>query len=321
MIAVDHHDGVVIMTTQRWLQQATGVGTGGTGTSSEWFSWLLASVLGIVGVAASVVLVYVITLICDKGGRWFFPPYYNNENGVAVTRMGTAAAPTQQQQYLGLDRNRLDIEDRKQIVKELFAKEIFLYGAASSSTSVTTVATGSAEDDGAEAGIQLQTLTTQETSESDDTPKKVQQKEAVQPATDDAAALEGDGINGVDKDKDLETGILKQEGPAEDTLGNAGQQEGASPEAFSGNECCICLAPYVEADVVLRSKHCPHMFHAACGENWMLLKPVCPLCTTPMILDAEWEATAISVLGQERYDALLAEQREGREPPPIVSSA
>jgi hypothetical protein len=314
MVVLDPHHGVVVIMTTRWLQQATGYGTG---TGSEWFSWLLASVLGIVGVAASVVLVYVITLICDKGGRWFLPSRYANQNGVAATRTGTAAAPTQQQQYLGLDRNRLDIEDRKQIVKELFAKEIFLYGAASSS-SVTTVTNGSAEDDFAEAGIQLRTMTTQETSESDDTPKKVQQKEVVQPASKNAA-LEGDGTNGKDKDKDLETGTIQQEGQVEATLGDDGQ-EGAST-AFSSNECCICLAPYVEADVVLRSKHCPHMFHAACGENWMLLKPVCPLCTTPMILDAEWEATAISVLGKERYDALLDEQREGREPPSFVSSA
>jgi Ring finger domain len=291
MVVLGH--ATTITTSTRILQQA----------AAEWLEWLLTVVLLIVGLAASVVLVYFVSLLCDK--------FFVSSTATAVSRRSENNEESRRQQAGFLDRSRLDIEDRKQIVKQLFANETFLYSVETAASSTTSVETknnnleAQGEDDAAEAGIQLQNMRTLDTIKSDDTPKKV----SAEVTTTDARANRGDLEEGIKEDtNDLEESIKKLEAKDKNKLGAGEEEEEGGSEPFSANnECCICLAPYVAGDTVLRSKHCPHMFHAACCEDWILQKPVCPLCTTPMILEAEWEATAVSVLGRERYDAMLAE--------------
>jgi Ring finger domain len=284
MVVLGH---ATITTSTRILQQA----------AAEWLQWLLTVVLLIVGLGASVVLVYFVSLLCDK--------YFVSSTPTTDNRRSENNEESRRQRAGFLDRSRLDIEDRKQIVKQLFANETFLYSVETTASSTTSVETknnnlleAQGEDDAAEAGIQLQHMRTLDTIESDDTPKKV----SADVTTTDAKTIRGDLEEGIKEDtKDLEA-------KDKDKLGAREEEEEGGSEPFSANnECCICLAPYVAGDTVLRSKHCPHMFHAACCEDWILQKPVCPLCTIPMILEAEWEATAVSVLGRERYDAMLAE--------------
>lgn len=250
-------------------------------------SWLLASVLGLAGLVATIVLVYFVALIIDKLVSWcspdliLFPNEHNDEENGRRQR---------------LDPTRLELDDKKRIVKQLFANATFLYSCTNSAATIVPSSTTNTklpgEDDTIEHGIELQDMSTQGTSESDDT-IKVQEGET--------------GSEIMENNKDIEEDAKEKEG---------------SPDLFSTNEpgCCICLAPYREGDLVLRSKHCSHMYHAACCEDWILHKPVCPLCSTPMILEAEWEATAVSVLGQELYDALLSAQRETTDYPPVSSA-
>jgi Ring finger domain len=285
--------GHATITTTRILQQEA---------AAEWLQWLLTVVLLIVGLGASVVLVYFVSLLCDK--------YFVSSTPTTDNRRSENNEESRRQRAGFLDRSRLDIEDRKQIVKQLFANETFLYSVETAASSTTSVETknnnleAQGEDDAAEAGIQLQNMRTLDTIESNDKPTKV----SAEVTTIDAGTNRVDLGEGIKEDtNDLEESIKTLEAKDKLDAGEEEEEEGGSEPFSANNECCICLAPYVAGDTVLRSKHCPHMFHAACCEDWILQKPVCPLCTIPMILDSEWEATAVSVLGRERYDAMLAE--------------
>jgi Ring finger domain len=279
---------VVVVTTTRILQEAV---------AAEWLKWfLVTATLGTVSIVAPVVLLNFVSLLYEK--------YF-----VTTPTTDTQSDIEEGWRERGLDRSRLDMEARKQIVKQLFANETFLYKVetAASTTSVETKNNNlkaQGEDDNSEAGIQRQnSMRTVDTIASDDTPKKVLAKVS----TTNARTIRGDLEEGIKEDtRDSEESIKKLED--RDKLGPRNEEEeGASEHFSSDNECCICLAPYVTGDMVLRSKHCPHMFHAVCCEDWIVQKPVCPLCIAPMILDSEWEATAVAVLGRERYDAMLAE--------------
>lgn len=247
------HPTTAILT--RFLQDQTGEGL---------VRNILAAILGLVGLVATVALTYVVALLCDTTVR-IFSPFQQPE--------------TENASHQGLDRARIETSVQKRIVKELFANETFLYSSKKATAKEGVI---SKKGDDEESGIQLQemSLKDKDTTETDEESTASPTKQPVGERTSDAAT-------------------------------NTDEQDS---EMFSSSEpaCCICLAPYREGESILRSKHCTHMFHSACCEDWILQKPVCPLCAKPMILDAEWEATAASVLGEEQYNAMLLEQREER---------
>ena len=52
-------------------------------------------------------------------------------------------------------------------------------------------------------------------------------------------------------------------------------------------QCTICLCRYRPGVVVARSSSCPHVFHSACIETWLLRQddPVCPCCRRDFLVD------------------------------------
>ncbi|KAK3124476.1 hypothetical protein QOZ80_7BG0587050 [Eleusine coracana subsp. coracana] len=45
--------------------------------------------------------------------------------------------------------------------------------------------------------------------------------------------------------------------------------------------CCpVCLETYADADVVRVLPDCAHVFHRACVDPWLRLRPTCPVCRT-----------------------------------------
>ncbi|KAL5568661.1 hypothetical protein UlMin_025236 [Ulmus minor] len=50
-----------------------------------------------------------------------------------------------------------------------------------------------------------------------------------------------------------------------------------------GGCCSICLADYVEKDVVRLLPYCGHFFHQMCVDPWLRLRPTCPNCRTSPI--------------------------------------
>ena len=51
------------------------------------------------------------------------------------------------------------------------------------------------------------------------------------------------------------------------------------------NECCICLEPYKDGQVVCsaRTSECDHIFHEGCALQWLLEHEQCPLCRVTLI--------------------------------------
>ena len=52
--------------------------------------------------------------------------------------------------------------------------------------------------------------------------------------------------------------------------------------------CCVCLEE-VCVGCQVRSLPCMHTFHAACAEEWLQKKKVCPLCQFPIDSTGEEE--------------------------------
>ncbi|CAK9183900.1 unnamed protein product, partial [Ilex paraguariensis] len=42
--------------------------------------------------------------------------------------------------------------------------------------------------------------------------------------------------------------------------------------------CSICLADYVDANMLRQLPDCGHLFHPACIDPWLRLHPTCPIC-------------------------------------------
>ena len=47
-------------------------------------------------------------------------------------------------------------------------------------------------------------------------------------------------------------------------------------------ECVICLEDFVDGEE-LRVLPCNHAFHVACIDEWLLERPLCPLCKAPAL--------------------------------------
>lgn len=54
--------------------------------------------------------------------------------------------------------------------------------------------------------------------------------------------------------------------------------DAADPRFAAQEECCICLSAFEPADPVRVLPTCPHVFHAACLDNWFDVASTCPLC-------------------------------------------
>lgn len=59
----------------------------------------------------------------------------------------------------------------------------------------------------------------------------------------------------------------------------------SSSNTSSSLLCSICLADYIEADLVLLLPNCGHFFHVDCVDHWLRLRATCPMCrSNPAVL-------------------------------------
>lgn len=49
--------------------------------------------------------------------------------------------------------------------------------------------------------------------------------------------------------------------------------------AFEQDSCSVCLDT-IECEQIITILPCTHKFHSTCVDNWLLIKPVCPICKT-----------------------------------------
>jgi hypothetical protein len=58
-----------------------------------------------------------------------------------------------------------------------------------------------------------------------------------------------------------------------DSTGERGKEEEAA-----GTQCAVCLADYADGDELRLLPGCRHSFHRQCVDDWLRLRPSCPLC-------------------------------------------
>ncbi|KAE8803111.1 putative RING zinc finger domain superfamily protein [Hordeum vulgare] len=49
----------------------------------------------------------------------------------------------------------------------------------------------------------------------------------------------------------------------------------------SSTSCAVCLGEYDRGDVLRVLPDCAHSFHRPCVDQWLRLRPSCPVCRTP----------------------------------------
>ncbi|KAF7070182.1 hypothetical protein CFC21_075726 [Triticum aestivum] len=59
--------------------------------------------------------------------------------------------------------------------------------------------------------------------------------------------------------------------------GGAGEASASS----SSTSCAVCLGEYDRGDVLRVLPDCAHSFHRPCVDQWLRLRPSCPVCRTP----------------------------------------
>ena len=110
-------------------------------------------------------------------------------------------------------------------------------------------------------------------------------------------------------------------------------QDSTEEDDDDTNECCvICMEPYLNPrqtssstsnnnnkedtsspSLLLVQPNCPHVFHSACIEQWLLVQQKaqqvgCPLCQTIWIPTDTWRATLHQVLQETNVDDTPTEQ-------------
>jgi len=78
----------------------------------------------------------------------------------------------------------------------------------------------------------------------------------------------------------------------------------AEQDMDHGRICCICLAEYQDGESVMTGTRCEHLFHTACCQEWLAQHDHCPYCRKEIVLPSEFRATAVTVLGEQRVQAL-----------------
>jgi hypothetical protein len=89
----------------------------------------------------------------------------------------------------------------------------------------------------------------------------------VPPGTAEAAAAAGGDV-------ELEAGMDEA---AISALPRVVVQGGDAAEA----SCAVCLGDYDRGDVLRVLPGCEHSFHRPCVDQWLRLRPSCPVCRTP----------------------------------------
>ena len=131
-------------------------------------------------------------------------------------------------------------------------------------------------------------------------------KEAISAGYDDASSdgAEGSAVSSDSGDDDIESGgsISFGSSSPEDTasrssLSDTEEDDINSLSSSVGNdngsgcapECAICLSSFEHGDKVCHSTNtcCPHFYHQACMEDWLLRKQGCPICRQTFLPDPE----------------------------------
>ncbi|KAM7472851.1 hypothetical protein LguiA_011034 [Lonicera macranthoides] len=69
-------------------------------------------------------------------------------------------------------------------------------------------------------------------------------------------------------------------------------------------DCAVCLDNFNDGDFFRRLPACNHIFHVKCVDSWLIKKPNCPLCRSPVQLDSGSSRSAIR--GDDDYKLLWA---------------
>lgn len=69
--------------------------------------------------------------------------------------------------------------------------------------------------------------------------------------------------------------------------------------------CIICLEDYAHGENLIKSIHCPHIFHEDCIMEWLEKHDVCPVCRIPMVTPEEFKKAAVATLDASRIDFLV----------------
>ena len=67
-------------------------------------------------------------------------------------------------------------------------------------------------------------------------------------------------------------------------------------------ECCpICLQDYSQDDKVVTLNRCKHQMHSSCAQQWLQVKPSCPVCRTSALNHEANDADDISISTDTEY--------------------
>merc|ERR1712186_26886 len=50
------------------------------------------------------------------------------------------------------------------------------------------------------------------------------------------------------------------------------------PRIAENPSCSVCLDDFDDKKLIVRTKHCDHMFHKQCLQGWLQVNRTCPLC-------------------------------------------
>lgn len=122
--------------------------------------------------------------------------------------------------------------------------------------------------------------------------------------TDDNAAYPLEGTPGKRRNSgkvlDVEDTEISDVEVDDDTNNNLDYEEHA---------CSICLMPYETGQELLRSRHCDHVFHYECCQEWLQKRDVCPYCRTPMFTAQELREAAMEALGSDVVEQISRRYR------------
>jgi hypothetical protein len=84
------------------------------------------------------------------------------------------------------------------------------------------------------------------------------------------------------------------DGVSDGAATEAAAETPSSSPATSQQECAVCLSELAasgagssESSAVRTLPGCGHGFHAGCIDRWLPLRPECPLCRRPVLLEVE----------------------------------
>ncbi len=77
-----------------------------------------------------------------------------------------------------------------------------------------------------------------------------------------------------------QAGVQGRQGAPESVIQSLQRHTCTSDSARVGETCSICLGEFEAGDSLKTVPGCTHFHHAACLDEWLRIRPLCPLCKT-----------------------------------------